>query len=81
MNAQMKQHLATVIDTLVESDVNGATAAFHEYIRLKSKAILMGESVEGEECSDEDKKDEPSDDEADEADDKKKDKTSDKDED
>lgn len=75
MNKQMKQHLEAVISALVEQDTTAAKAAFHDYLRLKSQALLLGESVESEEENekDEDKKDDDKKD-----DDKKDDKSSDK---
>lgn len=75
MNKQMKQHLESVIEALVEQDTTAAKTAFHEYLRLKSQSILMGESVESEE--DDDSNDEK-DDEEDESDEKKDDKKDDK---
>jgi hypothetical protein len=54
MNKQMKQHLEAVVAALVEQDSTGAKAAFHDYLRLKSQSILLGEAAEEE---DDDKKD------------------------
>ncbi len=58
MNKQMKQHLEAVVGALVEKDTTAAKAAFHDYLRLKSQQVLMGESVESEE---DDKKDDKKD--------------------
>ena len=72
MNKQMKQHLETVVNSIVNEDTEAATAAFHEYLRMKTQTILLGES-DDEECDDEDKeKDEEKDEDKDE--DEKKDK-------
>jgi hypothetical protein len=57
MNKQMKQHLEAVIEALVEQDSAAAKAAFHDYLRLKSQSILLGESVESEEDDNDDKED------------------------
>lgn len=54
MNKQMKQHLEAVVTALVEQDNAAATTAFHEYLRVKSQAILVGEAAE-EDDEDEDK--------------------------
>lgn len=51
MNKQMKQHLEAVIDATVENNTETLKAAFSEYVRAKSQAILLGE-----EADDEDKK-------------------------
>ncbi len=76
MNKQMKQSLEAVVSALVEKDTTAAKAAFHDYLRLKSQQVLIGESVESEE--DDDKKDEKKDDEeCDDEDDKKSDKKDD----
>lgn len=72
MNKQMKQSLEAVVSALVEKDTTAAKAAFHDYLRLKSQQVLIGESVESEE--DDDKKD---DEECDDEDDKKSDKKDD----
>lgn len=84
MNKQMKQHLDAVIDALVESDTAAAKDAFHDYLRLKTQAILIGESVESEEDDKDDKKKPDADgdgkpDWADKKDDKKSDKKEEKD--
>jgi hypothetical protein len=94
MNKQMKQHLEAVVAALVEQDSAGAKAAFHDYLRLKSQSILLGEAAEEEgddkckdcdcdpcECDD-DKKDEKKDDDKkadDKSDDKKDEKKADED--
>ena len=58
MNKQMKQYLESVVDAIVESDSAAAKEAFHQYLRLKTQSILLGEAVESEEDdSEEDKKD------------------------
>lgn len=51
MNKQMKQHLETVVNSIVNEDTDAAKAAFHDYLRMKTQSILMGEA---EECDDED---------------------------
>lgn len=56
MNKQMKQHLEAVIDATVENNTEALKAAFSEYVRAKSQAILLGE-----EADDEDKKDDKED--------------------
>lgn len=48
MNKQMKQHLEAVVEALVEQDTTAAKAAFHDYLRLKSQSILLGEAAEEE---------------------------------
>lgn len=70
MNKQMKQHLETVVNSIVNEDTDAAKAAFHDYLRMKTQAILMGEA---EECDEEeDKKDDKEDkDESDDKDEKK----------
>lgn len=78
MNKQMKQHLETVVNSIVNEDTEAATAAFHEYLRMKTQSILLGEG-DDEECDedemeDKDEKDEDKDDKKDE---KKEDKKSD----
>lgn len=72
MNKQMKQHLETVVNSIVNEDTEAATAAFHEYLRMKTQTILLGEG-DDEEC-DEDEKDEDKDE--DEKDEDKEDKKS-----
>jgi hypothetical protein len=69
MNKQMKQHLEAVVDAIVESDSAAAKEAFHQYLRLKTQSILLGESVESEETCDEE---DCTDDEKDEDDKKSK---------
>lgn len=54
MNKQMKLHLETVVNSIVNEDADTAKAAFHEYLRMKTQSILLGESDE-EECDEEDK--------------------------
>lgn len=72
MNKQMKQHLEAVVGALVEQDSTAAKAAFHDYLRLKSQSILLGEA------DDEDDKDDDKDEKKDDkkSDDKKDDKCS-----
>lgn len=89
MNKQMKQSLEAVVSALVEKDTTAAKAAFHDYLRLKSQQVLIGESVESEEDDKDDKKDEKKDDkcskcdcdpcECDDKSDDKKDKKADED--
>jgi hypothetical protein len=57
MNKQMKQHLESVVDALVEQDTAAAKEAFHSYLRLKSQAILMGEAADESDDEDDEKKD------------------------
>lgn len=57
MNKQMKQHLETVVNSIVSEDAEAAQAAFHDYLRLKTQAILLGEEAEDDE-TEEDEKDE-----------------------
>ena len=71
MNKQMKQHLEAVVEALVEQDSTAAKAAFHDYLRLKSQAILLGESVESEEDADDEDEDEDGEKKSDDADEKK----------
>lgn len=72
MNKQMKQHLETVVNSIVNEDTEAATAAFHEYLRMKTQSILLGEG-EDEECDEDEMEDKEDKDEKDEdKDDKKK---------
>lgn len=64
MNKQMKQHLEAVVEAIIFSDGAAAKDAFHNYLSLKTQAILVGESEE-------DKKDDKSDDKSDDKEDKK----------
>lgn len=75
MNKQMKLQLESVIDAIVEGDTDAAKAAFHEYLRVKTQHILIGES-DDEECDDDMEKDDKDeqDDEKEEKEDKKEDK-------
>lgn len=50
MNKDMKQHLETVVMSIVNEDVSTAKKSFHEYLRLKTQSILS----EKEECDTED---------------------------
>lgn len=71
MNKEMKKHLETVVESIIFSDNDAATAAFHDYISKKTQSILLGES-DDEDCDDEDCDDEKKDkDEDDDKDDKK----------
>lgn len=82
MNKQMKQHLETVVNSIVNEDTEAATAAFHEYLRMKTQSILLGEG-DDEECDEEcdedemEDKDEKDEDKDDKKDEKKEDKKSD----
>lgn len=64
MNKEMKKHLETVVESIIFSDNDAATAAFHDYISKKTQSILLGES-DDEDCDEEDcddKEDEDKDD-------------------
>lgn len=78
MNKQMKQHLETVVNSIVNEDTDAATSAFHEYLRMKTQSILLGEGDEEECDEDEDKegKDKKDDDKEDKKDEDKEDKKS-----
>lgn len=81
MNKQMKQHLETVVNSIVNEDTDAASSAFHEYLRMKTQSILLGEA-DDEECDDEEDKSEDKDeDKEDKKDEKKSKKSEDKDED
>lgn len=73
MTKNMKQHLETVVNSIVNEDAEAATAAFHEYLRLKTQSILLGESDDNDEDDEDDGEDKDEDDETDE---KKEDKKS-----
>ncbi len=81
MNKQMKQHLETVVNSIVNEDTDAATSAFHEYLRMKTQSILLGENDE-EECDEDedkegkDKKDDDKEDKDGKKDDDKEDKKS-----
>lgn len=75
MNKQMKQHLEAVVEAIIFDDAAAAKDAFHNYLSLKTKSIMVGESAE-DESEDEDKKDKKKSDES-EDEDKKEDKKSD----
>ena len=49
MNKQMKQHLTTVVTSIVNEDTAAAKQAFHEYLSLKTQQILGEESKDDEE--------------------------------
>lgn len=72
MNKQMKLQLESVIDAIVEGDTDAAKAAFHEYLRVKTQHILIGES-DDEECDDDMEKEDEKE-EKEEKEDKKEDK-------
>lgn len=55
MNAKQKQHLEAVVESIVNADTVAAKAAFHEYLRLKSQSILLGEAKM--DCEDEEEMD------------------------
>lgn len=77
MNKQLKIQLEAVVNAVIEGNSEAANASFHEYLRAKSRGILLGEADEAEDDEDdkkEDKKDEKSDDKKE---DKKDDKKSD----
>lgn len=74
MNKQMKQHLEAVVAALVEQDSAGAKAAFHDYLRLKSQSVLLGEAADDKD----DEKCEKCDCDPCECDDKKEDKKAEK---
>lgn len=55
MNKQMREQLEAVVHGIVESDTEGAKKSFHEYLRMKTQEILLGEKADEEEDEDEDK--------------------------
>lgn len=63
MNAQMKKQLEKVITSIVEENNEAAKKAFHEYLRAKTKSVLLGESKEEDEDEDEDNEGEETEDE------------------
>ena len=77
MNKQMKQHLEAVVEAIIFDDAAAAKDAFHSYLSLKTRSILVGEACEDEECED-DKSDNKEDEKTDKRDDKKSDKKDDK---
>lgn len=80
MTKNMKQHLETVVNSIVNEDAEAATAAFHEYLRLKTQSILLGESDDNDEDDEDEAEDGESDDEEkDEKEEKKSKKSDDKD--
>ena len=72
MNKQMKTHLEAVVEAIIFDDGAAAKDAFHNYLSLKTQAILVGESTDEEGDEKDEKKDEPKSD--DESDDKKEEK-------
>lgn len=72
------QYLETMVECLLKSDIEGASAAFSKYLPLKTNPIIMekeeDEDVEKEdevEDAEADEEDEPEDDEGDTEDDEK----------
>lgn len=55
MTKQMKQYLETVVTSIVNEDTAAAKEAFHEYLRLKTQAILGEKEDCDEECEDDKK--------------------------
>ncbi len=52
MTKEMKQYLETVVTSIVNEDTDGAKAAFHDYLKLKTQSILEGKDEgSGEEGS------------------------------
>lgn len=47
MTKEMKQYLETVVTSIVNEDTDGAKAAFHDYLKLKTQSILEGKDEEG----------------------------------
>lgn len=45
MTNDLKKLLESVIDAIVEGDSVAAQASFHDYLRAKTQAILLGESM------------------------------------
>lgn len=48
MNKKLKQHLETVVDSIIKEDTEQATFAFHEYLRAKTQDILSEADDESE---------------------------------
>ena len=46
MTKEMKQYLETVVTSIVNEDTDGAKAAFHDYLKLKTQSILEGKDEE-----------------------------------
>lgn len=46
MKDPIKKDLEMVVNSLVNEDTEGATKAFHNYLRAKTQSILMNEHVE-----------------------------------
>ena len=61
MNKQMKQHLESVIDSIVEGNTVAAKESFHSYLRAKTQSILLGEADAAEDEEDDDGKKKKSD--------------------
>ena len=76
MNKQRKQLLGAVVGAMVEQDTAAAKAAFHDYLRLKSQAVLLGESDDKDD-EDADKDEDDKDDEDADKDDADKDESKD----
>lgn len=76
MTKNMKQHLETVVNSIVNEDAEAATAAFHEYLRLKTQSILLGESDDNDEDDEDEAKEGESDEEEKEEKEEKKSKKS-----
>ena len=78
MDAQLKKHLETVVDSIVNEKPEAAQAAFREYLRTKTQSILGEGKSEDEESDDSDDMDEKDEDESDDEKSEKKDKKSEK---
>ncbi len=59
----MRKNLEAVIESVVNKDTEMGKDALHEYIRVKTRSILLGEASEPEDEDDEDEDDEDEDDE------------------
>lgn len=76
MTPEMKQSLEQVVVAMANEQTADAKAAFSQYLRMKTRSILLGEKEDMDDEKDEDCDDE---DEADEGDDDKKSKKGKKD--